>query len=86
MFKNNCLDPPPPHRDSLLNHSRLMKQLYSFNFSCISAAEVYVGLDKETEAMACVKEANLLFPHSPDVLFQVRSIYMNEMITNTLWP
>ena len=34
-------------------------------------AEVYIGLEKETDAMACVREANLLFPHSPDVLFQV---------------
>lgn len=35
------------------------------------AAEVYVHLNKETEATACVKEANLLFPRSPDVFFQV---------------
>ena len=34
-------------------------------------AAVYTNLSKETEATACVKEANLVLPLSPDVLFQV---------------
>ncbi|XP_028395895.1 tetratricopeptide repeat protein 7B-like [Dendronephthya gigantea] len=36
----------------------------------LTISEVYINLNKESEATACVKEANLLFPHSPDVLFQ----------------
>ena len=34
-------------------------------------AEVYVALGKDAEASACVLEATLIFPLSPDVLFQV---------------
>ena len=74
MFKNNYLV-PPPKRQFIKSLKTWWNNFTVLIFRVFSAAEVYVGLDKETEAMACVKEANLLFPHSPDVLFQVRSIY-----------
>ena len=38
---------------------------------CFDTADVYVAMEKDTEASACVQEADLIFPFSPDVLFQV---------------
>ena len=38
---------------------------------CFVTADVYVAMEKDTEASACVQEAHLIFPFSPDVLFQV---------------
>ena len=44
----------------------------------LTIAEVYINLGKGTDATACVKEANLLFPHSPDVLFQRGQIHESQ--------
>ena len=35
-------------------------------------ADVYISMEKDAEAYACVQEAHLIFPLSPDVLYQVR--------------
>ena len=37
---------------------------------CFDTADVYVAMEKDTEASACVQEAHLIFPFSLDVLFQ----------------
>ena len=80
IFESNYLG---LQRVSLLNTSEWI--IYCFIFP----AEVYIGLDKETEATACIKEANLLFPHSPDVLFQVgmhASFTLMRLQVLFMWP
>ena len=37
----------------------------------IYPADVFISMEKDAEASACVQEAHLIFPMSPDVLFQV---------------
>ncbi|CAB4017182.1 tetratricopeptide repeat 7B-like [Paramuricea clavata] len=44
----------------------------------LTIAEVYIHLGKDTEATACVREANLLLPYSPDVLFQRGHIHESQ--------
>jgi len=41
---------------------------------CFATADVYISMEMDAEASACVQEAHLIFPLSPDVLFQVRII------------
>ncbi|XP_074631903.1 tetratricopeptide repeat protein 7B-like isoform X2 [Acropora palmata] len=36
----------------------------------LSIAEVFISMEKDAEANACVQEAHLIFPLSPDVFFQ----------------
>ena len=49
---------------------------------CFDTADVYVAMEKDTEASACVQEAHLIFPFSPDLLFQVRVLLACCQCTN----
>lgn len=41
----------------------------------LSIAEVFISMEKDAEANACVQEAHLIFPLSPDVFFQRGRIF-----------
>lgn len=48
----------------------------------LAIADVYVAMEKDTEASACVQEAHLIFPFSSDVLFQRGRIFeLKENLT-----
>ena len=53
-------------RKSVKNHYR-----YLLLLSLFITADVFISMEKDAEASACVQEAHLIFPMSPDVLFQV---------------
>ena len=66
-------------KDKTLHHLLLHQKgenlhtIFYFQFPamCFDTADVYVAMEKDTEASACVQEVHLIFPFSPDVLFQV---------------
>lgn len=41
----------------------------------LAIADVFISMEKDAEASACVQEAHLIFPMSPDVLFQRGRIF-----------
>jgi len=41
----------------------------------LAIADVYISMEKDAEAHACVQEAHLIFPLSPDVLYQRGRIF-----------
>lgn len=41
----------------------------------LAIADVYISMEKDAEASACIQEAHLIFPLSPDVLFQRGRIF-----------
>ncbi|KAL9954187.1 hypothetical protein ACROYT_G041690 [Oculina patagonica] len=49
----------------------------------LAIADVYISMEKDAEANACVQEAHLIFPLSPDVLFQRGRIFeIRENLTD----
>ncbi|XP_046847827.1 tetratricopeptide repeat protein 7B-like [Xenia sp. Carnegie-2017] len=89
--------------------STLSEEAVSLSFSQLSApvalamqariwliiADVFIGVGKSIEALACVKEANLLIPHSADIMFvrgrvseiqknlnEARTFYENALAVN----
>lgn len=49
----------------------------------LAIADVFISMEKDAEAHACVQEAHLIFPLSPDVLFQRGRIFeVRENLTD----